>query len=354
MESRFIWFDMEDGKEKAAMVRFGIIGTGKISHTFMKAALKVPGFRLEAVYSRSEERGRAFVQTYGAGKAYTSLEELGDDKEVDAVYIASPNSTHCHQTVLMLNHGKHVLCEKPIASSSQELARMTEAAEANDRLLLEAMRSVFDPGFARIRELLPRIGKVRRAAFQYCQYSSRYDAFKNGIVENAFNPALSNAALMDIGVYCIHPMVALFGKPEKVTASSIFLCNHMEGAGTVLMDYGDMIGEARYSKITDSRQPSEIQGEDGSMLIWQIPDTRKIQLIFQNGSQETYEIPKEDNNMYYEILRFVELIEMGQGERPAEEYLKASILEMEVMDQVRQLTGIRFDGVDAGRSMDPV
>ena len=92
------------------MLRFAIIGTGKISHTFMKAALKVPGFKLEAVYSRSQDSGRAFGSVYGADKVYTTLKALGDDPEVDAVYIASPNSSHCAQTVFMLEHGKHLLC----------------------------------------------------------------------------------------------------------------------------------------------------------------------------------------------------------------------------------------------------
>ena len=324
------------------MLRFAIIGTGKISHTFMKAALKVPGFKLEAVCSRSQDNGRAFGSVYGVDKVYTTLESLADDKEVDAVYIASPNSSHCAQTVFMLEHGKHVLCEKPIASNARELERMRKAADGNGRILLEAMRPVFDPGFAKIKGAIPRLGQIRRAVFQYCQYSSRYDAFKNGVIENAFNPALSNAALMDIGVYCIHPMVLLFGRPQRIMASGIFLHNHMEGAGTVLMDYGSMLGEARYSKITDSAQPSEIQGEDANMLIWQIQDTRKIQVTYRDGRPETWEIQKEDNNMYYEVRRMVELARMDGGRELAAAHLEGSVMEMEVMDKVRELTGIRF------------
>lgn len=348
------------------MIRFAIIGTGKITHTFMQAALKAPGFHLEAVYSRTEEKGRAFASAYGVDKVYTSLDALGRDDAVDAVYIASPNSSHWSQAVLMADYGKHVLCEKPIAASVQELRCMMEAADRNNIILLEAMRPVYDPGFAKIRELLPRLGQVRRAVFQYCQYSSRYDAFKKGIIENAFNPALSNAALMDIGVYCIHPMVVLFGRPERITASGIFLHNHMEGAGTVLMDYGHMLGEARYSKITDSKEPSEIQGEDASVLIWQIQDTKRIEVRGRDGSVECFEIAKEDNNMYYEIIRFMELASAAGGSGPeaelrcgpaaergrgsaaerarelAADYLAGSVMELEVMDQVRELTGIRF------------
>lgn len=325
------------------MIRFGIIGTGKISHTFMEAALKVPDFRLEGVYSRSLENGRAFALAYGADKVYASLNDLGNDDSVDAVYIASPNSCHCSQAISMAEHGKHILCEKPIASSLEELKCMIGAAGMNGKILLEAMRPVHDPGFAKIKELMPRLGQVRRAVFQYCQYSSRYDTFKQGIIENAFNPGLSNAALMDIGVYCIHPMVLLFGRPENITASSIFLNNHMEGSGTVIMNYGHMLGEARYSKITHSAEPSEIQGEKASMLIWQIQDTKRIELQYRGGGIEVFEIAKEDNNMYYEILRFIELTKSEQGLKAVKQHLSGSVMEMEVIDQVREITGIHFN-----------
>lgn len=70
------------------------------------------------------------------------------------------------------------------------------------------MRPDFDPAFDMIKNALPRIGKIRRASFEFCQYSSRYDRFKDGIIENAFNPALGNAAVSDIGVYCIHSLSA--------------------------------------------------------------------------------------------------------------------------------------------------
>ncbi|MEG2351021.1 MAG: Gfo/Idh/MocA family oxidoreductase, partial [Hungatella sp.] len=198
------------------MIRFAVIGTNSISDTFMDAAREVAGFSLGAVYSRTLEHGQAFADRYGARCVYTSLEELAAASDIDAVYIASPNSCHCKQTIQMLEGKKHVLCEKPIASDLEELRQMLEAAKRNHVVLLEAMRSVFDPGFAKLQELLPRLGTLRHVAFQYCQYSSRYDKFKEGMVMNAFNPLLSNAALMDIGVYCVHPMVKLFGMPQKI------------------------------------------------------------------------------------------------------------------------------------------
>ncbi len=321
-------------------MRFAIIGTSFISDRFMAAAGQIPEFKLKAVYSRSKEKGQAFADKYGAELLYTSLEELADSKEVDAVYIASPNSCHASQAIQMLSGGKHVLCEKPIAADSKELADMLKAAGQNKVILLEAIRSVFDPGFAMIEELLPRIGTVRRAFFTFCQYSSRYDRFKQGVTENAFNPRLSNAALMDIGVYCVHPMVKLFGLPKSIQAQSIFLHNGMEGLGTAVANYDSMLAELQYSKITQGYLPSQIQGEQGAMLIYDIPDTKTIELCCRDGRRERIEIHKKENNMYYEIKEFIRLANRKEKVNPHNQY---SVWQMKVMDEIRRCAGIKFD-----------
>lgn len=321
------------------MVRFGVIGTNSITDWFLEAAAEAEGFALGAVYSRNEETGRAFADKYGCPVVYTSLEDLAASDKIDAVYVASPNSLHCAQSIMMMNGGKHVLCEKPAASDAEELEQMLAAAKRNHVVFLEAMRPVFDPGFARIQELLPELGKIRNVLFQYCKYSSRYDKFKEGVIMNAFNPALSNAALMDIGVYCVHPMVKLFGMPERVTGRSIFLENGMEGAGTVVAQYDGMQAVLQYSKITNCILPSQIQGEDATIVIREIPDTREIELHRRNGEMEVIRIEKKSNNMYYETAEFIRLIESGEDAR---EHNRYSQMEMKVMDEIRADAGIKF------------
>lgn len=322
------------------MIRFGIIGTNRITDEFIISAKAVEGFQLTAVYSRNEETGRAFAEKYGVDNVYTSLEEFAASDCFDAVYIASPNSFHCPQSIMMMNHGKHVLCEKPVSSDLEELKSMLEVAKSNNVIFLEAMRPVFDPGFAKIKELLPQLGTIRKVTFNFCQYSSRYDKFKEGVVLNAFNPKLSNAALMDIGVYCVHPLVKLFGMPKSIMAKSVFLSNGMEGMGTVIAEYDGMLAELQYSKITVSHVPSEIQGELGTMIIKDIPDTKLIELHLRNGQRETIIIDKHDHNMYYEVKEFIRLIESGES---SEEHNKYSLMEMEMMDEIRKCAGIRFE-----------
>ena len=326
--------------------KIGIIGTNFISDTFCEAALQVPGAELYAVYSRKQTTGDAFAAKYYIPRVYTNYDTfLGSG--LDAVYVASPNSVHCPQTLKALKCGKHVLCEKVLALNEAEALSMIQCARENNVILLEAMRPDFDPAFDVIREHLPRIGKLRRATFEFCQYSSRYDSYREGVVQNAFNPQLGNAAIMDIGVYCIHSLVRLFGMPENIRAFSTRLVNGFDGSGIVLMDYGSMIAEAVYSKISVSVNPSVLQGEDGSIMIDYIGRPSELKIRTREGSRdplyggntETLPFQPAENNMIYEISEFLRLIREGTADH---KYLRYSLDTLRVIDEVKRQTGITF------------
>jgi predicted dehydrogenase len=214
---------------------------------------------------------------------------------------------------------------------------MFAAADRGRAVLLEALRSI-DPGFDLLRELIPTVGKVRRVQFAMNQYSSRYDNFKRGIIENAFDPTLANAALMDIGVYCVGPLVRLFGVPERVSAESVFMSNNMEVMGTAILRYPDMLAEVQYSKITQGFVPSQIQGEDGSLIIDAIEDIRRIERVMRDGSREVFVPEKKANNMFYEVGTFLDLIAKGTDEP----YRTGSLDEMRTMDMIRRSAGVEF------------
>ena len=240
-------------------LKIGIIGTNFISDDFCDAAAQVDGIELYAVYSRSADTGNHFAERHNIPTVFTDYEQFLDSP-IDAVYVASPNFAHCSQSIKAMEKKKHVLCEKPAASNAAELQRMRAAAENGQAVLLEAMRSVYDPGFQAIEANLYRLGKIRSVSFRFCQYSSRYDNFRKGIIENAFRPELSNGALMDIGVYCVHPLVRLFGMPEKIEGASVFLENGVDGMGTILAQYPGWQAVLQYSKITSGYTESEVQG----------------------------------------------------------------------------------------------
>ena len=327
-------------------LKIGIIGTNFISDDFCEAAARVPGAELYAIYSRKQETGDAFAARHGIPRVYTDYDKfLGSG--LDAVYVASPNSAHCSQTLKALNRKKHVLCEKVMAVNEQEVRSMIDCARQNDVVLLEAMRPDFDPAYDLIEQTLPRIGKLRRATFEFCQYSSRYDSFREGIIQNAFNPELGNAAVMDIGVYCIHSLVRLFGAPKNVKAFSTKLSNGFDGSGIVLLEYEDMTAEAVYSKIAVSVNPSVLQGEDGSIMIDYISKPESVSLRLRESARDTLaggaieKLPYTPvkNNMIFEIQEFLKLVEKKEADH---KYLKHSLDTIRVLDEVRRQTGIRF------------
>ena len=113
------------------MIRFAVIGTGWIAEEFVKGAQLVPGLEFAAVYSRSADRGKAFAEPFGGASVYTNIYDLAKS-DVDAVYIASPNSLHYEQSKLMLQSGKHVLCEKPVCVEPEEYSELCELAHKKD------------------------------------------------------------------------------------------------------------------------------------------------------------------------------------------------------------------------------
>lgn len=322
------------------MIRYATVGTNFIVEWFIKAAGACPGLYYSAAYSRSEERAGEFAARHGAARFTASLQELAEAEDVDAVYVASPNSLHFEQAALFLSHKKHVLCEKTITSNLEELKRLLAIAEDNGVIVMEALRSVFLPSFDLIGKSLGRLGTIRRVSLQYEKYSSRYDKFRQGIVENAFNPAFSNGALMDIGVYCVHGLVKLFGPPQRITADSILLENGVDGAGTILAHYEGMQAELLYSKISDNRLPSQIQGEEGTMVIrGALTNPSVIEIWRRDGSREELVPDGLEDPMLPEVQEWLRLMEHGESAAVHNRY---SLMELEVMDEVRRQLGIVF------------
>lgn len=324
-----------------AVIRFGVIGTNWITESFLDAAKGVEGFELTAVYSRTGERVREFADKHGAAHVYTSIEAMAESGEIDAVYIASPNSFHAEQAIVCMDRGIHVLCEKPIASNVAELQPMIAAAERNGVVLMEALKSTLMPNFEAIRDNLDKLGPVRRYFASFCQYSSRYDAYKAGNVLNAFNPVFSNGGLVDLGIYCIYPLVALFGKPAAVKASAVMLESGIDGEGSLLLSYANMEAVIMYSKISQSALPAEIQGEDGTMIIHKISQPKKVELHFRDGQIEDVTRPQADNTMVYEAQEFVDLIRSGRQTSAVNTH-SLSMAVMEVMDEARRQMGLVY------------
>ncbi len=331
-------------------VRFGVVGTNFITDWVIAGAREDARFELTAVCSRTQERGEEFATKHNIPHIFTSLEAMAASDKVDAIYIASPNYAHAEQSILCMNHRKHVLCEKPMAANARQARLMSEAAHRNGVTLMEAMKSTLSPNFLAAKENLHRIGTPRRYFASFCQYSSRYDKFKEGIVMNAFRPELANGAMMDIGVYTLYPMVVLFGKPQAINAQGIVLSSGVDGQGAVNMQYEGMNATVLYSKIANSHLPAEIEGEDGNILIDRIQTPANVRFFPRQAPASGHEKRaegeelsqrEEHNEYYYEIKEFIDLVEQGRIESDINSH-QCSITTLEIIDEVRRQLGVRY------------
>ena len=331
-------------------VRFGIVGTNFISDWVIAGARQDARFELTAVYSRKQETADTFAAKHGIPHTFTSLEEMASSPLVDAVYIASPNFLHAEQSILCMQHGKHVLCEKPLASNAREARAMIAASEQYGVTLMEAMKPTLTPNFRAVQANLKRVGTIRRYFSAYCQYSSRYDKFKEGIVLNAFRPELSNGAMMDIGVYTIYPMVVLFGKPKRIQASGILLSSGVDGQGVVNFSYDDMNATVLYSKIANSSLPTEIEGEEGNIqldrvnIISRVTFQPRVAAASGRGTvaePEDISVAADRDEYYYEVAEFIDLVLSGKRESAVNSHTN-SLLTVEIIDEVRRQLGVVY------------
>ena len=217
---------------------------------------------------------------------------------------------------------------------------MLECAYENKVLFMEAYKTLAMPGYDFLTEAVRNIGQIRSVLFNFCQYSSRYDSYLNGAHVNAFNPQFSGGSLMDLGIYCIYPMVSLFGLPEKYYGNSTLLASGSDCEGSSIFRYKNFTVTLIYSKASDSYISNQIQGEKGTILIDKISSPQKIDVIYRNGQKKTYE-NKCENDMVYEVSEFITCAEKGfMQSNINNHYLSLSVLD--IMDGLRKKANIKY------------
>lgn len=323
------------------MIRFGIIGTNWITDEFIGAALQHPEFQLNAVYSRAKEKGDAFASKYGVTNVYTSLEEMADSGNIDAVYIASPNILHCEQSLIFLKRKICVLCEKPMATNEIEAIKMIEASKEYNTLLMESFRSLHEPRFLAAEQNLHKLGVIRHIVASKCQYSSKYNNYLAGVIANAFKPEFGNGAMMDIGIYLIRPMVHFFGKPKKILSSAYMLETGVDGSGSLIASYDTMQVNLNFSKVSSSHSPIEVLGEKGTMYISRRWDKPYLKIRYVDDTEEYIDVVQNKEGLYYPLETFINLIKSGDLESPNDKF-QDIIYALQTTDEYRKQIGLRF------------
>ena len=288
-------------------MKLGIIGSGMIVKDFLSFAHELPEIKLEAIAARNIENLKELQNKYNIKEKYTDIDFCLENKEIDTIYVAVPNNLHYEVAKKALEAGKNVICEKPFTLKYDEAVELFEIAEAKELILIEAITNQYQKNYLDIKDNIDNIGEIRLVECNFSQLSSRYEAFKNGVIAPVFDKSKGGGVLGDLNIYNIHFVVGLFGKPNKVHYSPNIV-NYVDTSGILLLEYDNFKVVCIAAKDTFNNSYVNIQGDQGIIKI--IGPTNEV----PNYSIQTKDNFIEENNnihshrMFAEFKKFVEVI----------------------------------------------
>ena len=325
-------------------LRLGTIGSGPIVLSILDSIQRTPGIRLEAVYSRTEEKGRTLAADYGAKKVITDLEAFLADPDVDVVYIASPNLLHYEQTKKALLAGKHVVCEKPFCTRADQVQELLELAETRRLFLIEAVPTPFLPNFPAVRDALNRIGWVRLVLGNYTQYSARYEKLLAGEVPNVFNPEFAGGCLMDINYYNVYLTIALFGPPAQAVYRPNLFDNGIDTSGVMYLSYPDFSAVLAGAKDARGVSSFQVEGERGFLYVRNGSNgLAEVQVVSEEG-EETINLQPDANRWFYEVRAITGLIRSGDCDTAYSLLRDITLPTVAAVERARKAAGLIFPG----------
>lgn len=321
-------------------MKLGVVGTGMIAQIVVPH-LEEWGASVAAVSGTPNTRDEAaeLARPYGAA-VYTDYAEMLASADVDTVYIAVPNFLHCVFTLQALEASKHVIVEKPIASNAAEAEKIASVAREKHLMVFEAISTLYLSNYQKIKEWLPRIGSVKIVSCNYSQYSHRYDAFREGAVLPAFDPAKAGGALMDLGLYNFQYIMGLFGEPESVS----YLANVERGidtSGVATLDYGAFKAVSVCAKDCAAPVMNVIEGNDGYIL--QMTPANKcgeVLLHLNDGTEERFD-GNPEMQWESEFCTYARMVDEGDYDT-CYHMLDHSVAVSRAMTQARLSAGVRF------------
>ncbi|THE08037.1 Gfo/Idh/MocA family protein [Microbacterium oleivorans] len=292
-------------------MRLAVVGAGKIVAEFLPHARDIAGLAVAAVVGRESSRDttEALAASHGIPLVFTDLDDCLADGDIDTVWVAVPNVLHADVARRSLLAGKHVICEKPFVLRTEELAELRALAAERDLILVEAISNQYLANVAWMRENLPRLGELRLVQCEYSQYSSRYDAFREGTVLPAFDPAAGGGALMDLGVYALHLVIGLLGAPKTVSYTPR-MERGVDTSGVAVLGYDGLSAVCVAAKDSPGPCRTKIQGTEGVMVFDGPPnEIPAVELQLRDGTRERVALDDDPHRMTAEFRAFVRMVD---------------------------------------------
>ncbi len=324
-------------------IRLGTMGSGVIVHSILDHVKNTDGISLEAVYSRTEEKGRALAGEYGCSRVYTDMDAFLGTDEINTVYIATPNLLHYEQAKKALLAGKHVILEKPFCTKALQAEELIRLAKEQHLLLVEAAPTTFLPNFQILKRELPRVGRVKLVLANYSQYSSRYDAVLRGEVPNIFNPAYAGGCLMDINFYNVYLNAALFGRPQKAVYYPNRHGELADTSGIMVMQYEGFVSTNTGAKDTWGVNFFQIEGEQGYIYIQDGSNGLARIRVVTKKEDITYNQQDNPDRWYYEVQELTRLL-LADDYDSIYSRLDITLKVTGIIEDARRAAGILFPG----------
>lgn len=325
-------------------MNWGIIGLGKIARQFADDLRLLPNARLHAVASTSLERAQAFAVEFGALHAFGNYEDMVHCPDLDVVYVATPHPFHCENTLLCLENGLPVLCEKPFAMNLAEARRMVAAARRNRVFLMEALWTRFIPAIEQAFLLVDtgEIGDLHTIKADF-GFKMPFDP-----ASRLYNKALGGGSLLDLGIYPALLALSFFGKPEpeNIFAAATFTATDVDESCAFNFQFpAGRLALCHSTLAANTSLGAHLYGTEGTIFLhprWHHP--QKITVSRYDGREETMcdiDIPYLGRGYSYEAAHVMQCIE--------NELLESETLPLdftldlvETMDTIREKIGLEY------------
>jgi len=321
--------------------KWGILAPGKMSAKFTRGLKILSDAELYSVGSRDAGRAKAFADEFGFVNYYGSYEELAADPEVEVIYIASPHSHHYEHTLLCLNNGKNVICEKAFAINRKQVNEMISLARSRGLFLMEALWPPFQPNYKKAFEILNSgiLGKVVHM-HAWFSFNPPYDPG-----DRKFNLSLGGGSLLDIGIYPVIDALTFIGVPSEIIASAVFAPTGSEESLSAIFKYSDGRMASIYSSFkTNSGIGCELFCEKGNLVVSRGRDMNQRTILKMHGEDpaETVFSPPA-MGYHFEAEEVMRCLNNGLTESPVVPH-SFSINLIETLDRIRHSAGIVFPG----------
>jgi len=311
--------------------KWGILGAARIANKFAEGLTVLPNAERYAIAARSLERAEAFKERHGFAKAFGSYEEMLADPELDIVYVATTNNLHFEHTMMCLEAGKAVLCEKPFASNLSQVKQMVNKAREKNVFLMEALWSRFIPSMIQFKEQVEK-GAIGRPLLLQCNFGfiSPFDPYNR-----IYDLALGGGSIPDIGIYPVFTAMYLFGKPESMEVMSVAAPTGADWTTSILLKHK----KKEISMLTSSFEmildnEARVYGEGGYLKLhsmFHIPT--RLTLRTNDGRETDIPVNLAGNGYNYEAAEAMDCLDKGLIESPGMPH-DFSMELMQVLDEL--------------------